>query len=66
MNDSCVYLDTYVLQQDMRVRLPKAILSNLGVEKGKTKFDIYLDPKENSLIFRVHDETEEERENDNE
>lgn len=58
MSDTCVYLDTYVLQQDMRVRLPKAILSNMGVEKGKTKFDIYLDSKDNSLIFRVHNEKE--------
>ena len=42
MNDTNIYLDTYVLQQDMRIRLPKAVLSNLNVEKGKTKFDIYL------------------------
>ena len=54
MTDSCIYLDTYVLQQDMRVRMPKAILSNRGVEKGKTKFDIYLDSSDNSLIFRIH------------
>lgn len=56
MKDSYIYLDTYVLQQDMRVRLPKAILSNLGVEKGKTKFDIYLDSKENSLVFCIHND----------
>jgi hypothetical protein len=56
MVDSCIYLDTYVLQQDMRVRMPKAILSNMGVEKGKTKFDIYLDSKDNSLVFRVHND----------
>lgn len=56
MADSCIYLDTYVLQQDMRVRMPKAILSNMGVEKGKTKFDIYLDSKDNSLVFRVHND----------
>ena len=56
MADSCIYLDTYVLQQDMRVRLPKAILSNMGVEKGKTKFDIYLDSKDNSLVFRIHND----------
>lgn len=56
MSDSCIYLDTYVLQQDMRVRLPKAILSNMGVEKGKTKFDIYLDSQENALVFRVHND----------
>ncbi len=54
MTDSCIYLDTYVLQQDMRVRMPKSILSNMGVEKGKTKFDIYLDSSDNSLIFRIH------------
>ncbi|MCK1218404.1 hypothetical protein [Streptococcus uberis] len=53
MTDSFVYLDTYVLQQDMRIRLPKSILSNLNVEKGKTKFDIYLDITDNSLILRI-------------
>ena len=56
MTDSCIYLDTYVLQQDMRVRMPKAILSNMGVEKGKTKFDIYFDSKDNSLVFRIHED----------
>ena len=59
MGNSCIYLDTYVLQQDMRVRLPKAILSNMGVEKGKTKFDIYYDSRENALVFRIHNEKEE-------
>ena len=33
-NDDLIYLDTYVLQQDMRIRLPKSVLANLGVEKG--------------------------------
>ncbi len=56
MSDSCIYLDTYVLQQDMRVRMPKAILSNMGVEKGKTKFDIYLDSSDNPLVFRIHND----------
>ena len=54
-----IYLATYVLQQDMRVRLPKAILTNMDVEKGKTQFDIYLDSKNNSLIFRIHEDNEE-------
>lgn len=58
MEKTYIYLDTYILQQDMRVRLPKAILSNLGVVKGKTKFDIYLDSKDNSLVFRIHNEEE--------
>ena len=49
-----IYLDTYV-----RVRLPKAILTNMDVEKGKTQFDIYLDSKNNSLIFRIHEDNKE-------
>lgn len=57
MTDSCIYLDTYVLQQDMRVRMPKSILSNLNVEKGETKFDIYLDREEKSIILKIHEES---------
>lgn len=53
MSDSQIYLDTYVLQQDMRIRLPKCVLSNLGVKKGETLFDIYLDSKNHSLILHV-------------
>ena len=56
MDDKCVYLDTYVLQQDMRIRLPKAILSNMNVEKGTTKFDIYLNSDEHALMLRIHPE----------
>ena len=45
--------------------MPKAILSNMGVEKGKTKFDIYLDSRDNSLVFRIHnDNSKGETEND--
>ena len=51
-----VYLDTYILQQDMRVRLPKSVLSNLQIEKRKTYFDIYLDSDNKSLIFKVHED----------
>lgn len=54
-----IYLDTYVLQQDMRVRLPKAVLTNMDVEKGKTRFDIYLDSKSNTLVFKIHKDNEE-------
>ena len=35
MVDSEIYLDTYVLQQDMRIRLPKSVISNLSIEKAK-------------------------------
>jgi hypothetical protein len=55
MNDNLIYLDTYVLQQDMRIRMPKCILENLGVEKGKTRFAIFLDREDNSLILKIND-----------
>lgn len=62
MDHGEIYLDTYLLQQDMRVRLPKSVLSNLGAEKGKTKFDIYFDSKNRSLVLKVHNEEKSENE----
>lgn len=55
MQNKLTYLDTYVVQQDMRIRLPKCILENLNIEKGKTKFDIYLDYDDRNLIFKIHE-----------
>lgn len=51
MGNELVYLDTYVLQQDMRIRLSKTILQNMNVEKGETHFDIYLNREDQSLIL---------------
>ncbi len=59
MDSTIIYLDTYVLQQDMRIRLPKAILANLGAEKGVSKFDVYLETKNKELILRLNRGTEE-------
>jgi hypothetical protein len=53
MTKEPIYLDTYTLQQDMRIRLPKSILNNLPVEKGATKFSIYFDQEKNELILRI-------------
>ena len=55
-NTSLVYLDSYVLQQDMRIRLPKQILQNLNAEKGKTKFNIYYRPDEKQIVLKVAEE----------
>lgn len=55
-----IYLDTYALQQDMRIRLPKSILNNLPVEKGTTKFSIYLDQEKNELILRIAESLKED------
>ena len=57
-----IYLDTYVLQQDMRIRLPKSILNNLQVEKGTTKFSIYLHYEKKELILRIADAPKEDSE----
>lgn len=54
MDDSAIYLDTYILQKDMRIRLPKAILSNLHAEKGVTLFDIYYYKERRELILKIH------------
>ena len=51
-----IYLDTYVLQQDMRIRMPKSIISNMNVEKGKTRFDIYLDLHNKAIVMKIHEE----------
>ena len=59
MDSTVIYLDTYVLQQDMRIRLPKAILANLGAEKGVSKFDVFLDTQSKELILRLNNEPDE-------
>lgn len=56
VENNIIYLDTYVLQQDMRIRMPKAILSNMNAEKGKTLFDIFYNPSENALVMKIHDD----------
>ena len=61
MENVLIYLDTYVLQQDMRIRLPKSILNNLSVEKGSSKFAIYFDKKNNSLVLQVEKPKEENK-----
>ncbi len=53
-----IYLDTYVLQQDMRIRLPKSILTNMKAEKGVTKFDIYFDSQSKELILKLSKDSE--------
>ena len=51
--DKLIYLDTYVVQQDMRIRLPKAILTNLDIIKGKTELDIFLDSSSKCLVLKI-------------
>ncbi|KAA6227109.1 MULTISPECIES: sucrose-6-phosphate hydrolase [unclassified Campylobacter] len=55
-NKDLIYLDTYVLQQDMRIRMPKSILENLDIVKGKSKFKVYYDKINSQLILRVDED----------
>lgn len=52
MSGELIYLDTYLLQQDMRIRMPKSILANLDAIKGATKFDVFLDKENQQLILK--------------
>ena len=54
MDEWLVFLDTYVLQQDMRIRMPKLILTNLNAEKGTTMFDIYLNKDDQTIVLKKH------------
>ena len=57
MNKEYIYLDTYILQKDMRVRMPKTILANLPITKGCSRFDIYLNKEANEIILKLQPET---------
>ena len=52
MDEELIYLDSYKLQQDMRIRLPKCILTNLKVEKGETIFNIFIDKTTGTIILK--------------
>ena len=58
MSDNLTYLDTYILQRDMRIRMPKSILKNLNAEKGKTHFAVYFNKDGNSLVLKVQENKE--------
>ncbi len=60
MDNELIYLDTYVLQQDMRIRMPKSILENLNLEKGKSRLKIYYDQLNKSLVLKKEEKDRDE------
>lgn len=52
MKQNRIFLDSYVLQQDMRIRMPKAILENINAIKGKTIFDVFYDAEEDAIVLK--------------
>lgn len=54
--DNLIYLNTYILQQDMRIRMPKSILSNLQVKKGITRFKVYYDVINKAIVMKPEED----------
>jgi len=50
---SLVYLGEYVLQKDMRIRMPKEIVKNLNVKPGESYFEVYLDIDNKDIVLLV-------------
>jgi len=50
-----VLLDSYALQKDLRIRLPKQILANMPVDVGSV-FNIYFNPSNGDIVLRIADE----------
>lgn len=53
MSNTCVYLGSYTLQSDSRIRLPKSAITNLNAVPGETRFSFYYDVVNNAIIMRV-------------
>lgn len=52
MDRELVFLDTILLQQDMRVRLPKAIVVNIDGKPGHTHLDVYFDAITKNIVLK--------------
>lgn len=61
-----IYLDSYTLQSDSRIRLPKSAIENLGAIPGKTRFIVFYSPDDKSLILKISDSNGKEASSENE
>ena len=50
--DKLIYLGENILQQDLRIRIPKSVIVNLNLQPGKSKLEIYLNADTGELILR--------------
>ena len=55
MDKKLVFLDSVLLQQDMRIRLPKSVLVNIDGKGGETRFDGYFVAITKEIILRNSD-----------
>ncbi len=61
MKRNRIFLDSYILQQDMRIRMPKSILENANAIRGKTVFEIYYDIEEDTIVLKKKKGSEENK-----
>lgn len=59
MKNNKIYLDSYVVQKDMRIRLPKEILTIFNLSKGTSFLDIFVDTENNAIVLKPSAETKE-------
>lgn len=52
MERDLVFLDSVLLQQDMRIRLPKSIIVNINGKPGKTHLEIYFDALTKDIVIK--------------
>ena len=50
-----VIFDSVLLQEDMRIRLPKSVLVNIDGKAGETRLDVYFDAITKEIILRNSD-----------
>ena len=55
MDKKLLFLDSVLLQQDMRIRLPKSVLVNIDGKAGETRLDVYFDAITKEIILRNSD-----------
>ena len=55
MDKKLVFLDSVLLQQDMRIRLPKSVLVNIDGKAGEIRLDVYFDAITKEIILRNSD-----------
>ena len=53
MTNKAIYLDSYTLQSDARIRIPKSAIENLQIMPGETRFNFYLDTENHELILKI-------------
>ena len=60
-----IYLDDYIIQKDMRVRMPKEIIKNMNVKPGESYFEVYFDPDKQEIVLTAKNMQDKGDENGN-